>query len=350
MKSSPAKIVLATGSAIVLVLLLLVVPWIFSSKALYPEWGREGLEDCPGTRGPAWGPRCGNIEHLETYRYTEESFPSEDGSYATPAWHIPAAQPIDLGAHWRFSEALPETLAGWERAAARPVGFRLPPGQFAAIFVHGGGADRREGYRFIAFFLRHGFDYYMPDVVCHGRADCPERGLSFGVREHQDVLNLYRVLRARYRGLILAGTSVGSNSILVALPEMDDGVVALAVENPMFSLTRFVEETPAAPAVFPTLYRDYLAWMVGLRGGFDRQRSPFQALSGLETGPPVFFMHSREDALIPWEHARDLSELYRGPHQLWILEQGGHARLWNADPADYERRLEAFLKPLLPQS
>ncbi len=319
----------------VLVLLVLLagfgVAWYFTSQALYPAWQGKDLDTCPEHRIAGWGEACGNLRNQGRLKFQEVTFPTSRG-YSVPAWKLSSVE---------NRRVLPASPGAGAYRCARA-------GRCAAFFVHGGGADRREGYRFAPYFLGRGFDFYMPDLVCHGEAACMRRGLSFGVREHLDVLSVYDALSAgdRYDTIVVMGTSVGGISVLMALPEMDE-VSAVVVENPMYSVRRFVRETSRAPAFFPLWYRDFLYFMLSLRGGFDASEGAAAGLQRAgESGEdvPVFLMHGTADDLIPIDHTREMYEEYSGPKELRIVEGAEHARLWNADPGEYERRLDLFFR------
>jgi hypothetical protein len=299
------------------------VGYYFTSLALHPAW-RLTLEECPEKRQD-WGKGCGNAETNGEFIVAQVEFPAVDADgFATSAWKLLAAD-------------------NRARVVPAPAGAFRPGGKWAAVFFHGGGADRREAYRYARYYLSRGVDYYMPDLVCHGRSACAKNdSLSFGARESRSVKNVHAGLRAAgYTGLIFMGTSVGANSLLIALPEMPD-LRAVVAENPMFSTERFVLETSAAPAFFPGPYRLFLAHLLAWRGGFPEDEGAAKRIDGL-VGPPVFFIHSKEDQLIPYSHTPALYEIYGGPKELWISETGAHARVWNVNPADYEARLDAFL-------
>lgn len=324
------------GGLLTVVILLVLfagfgIAWYFTSQALYPGWQTKDLSVCPDHRIEGWGEACGNLRDQTRLKFEDVLLPTPRG-YSVPAWYLSALENRGV---------LP--------ASPGAGAYRCPsPGRCAAFFVHGGGADRREGYRFAPYFLGRGFDFYMPDLVCHGEAACMRRGLSFGVREHLDALSVYNVLKdgGRYDVIIPIGTSVGGISILMALPEMI-GVSAVVVENPMYSVRRFVLETKRAPAFFPPWYREFLYILLSLRGGFDATDG---AAAGLrragESGAnvPVFLLHGTADDLIPLAHTREMYEEYKGPKELRIVEGAPHARLWNADPGEYERQLDLFFR------
>ena len=317
---------IAGGLAALLIVLGAAVAWYFTSQALYPSWQIAELGPCPPRRIEGFGEACGDLRRLGAFVFEDVKFRTDRG-YEIPAWYIP----VDRQAN----------------PAQKRAVLGLEPGRYAAFFVHGGGADRREGYRLARYFIDRGIDYYMPDLTCHGMAACPHPGLSFGAREHLDVVDVFNAIHGRYDGVFVLGTSVGANSTLMALPKIPDAK-AIVAENPMYSTRRFVRDTGAAPAFLPGWYRDILFKVLEWRGGFDGSYSSAVALKqAASVGIPVLFLHGTADRLIPVTHSQDLAALYRenrGPAEIHIVDGAEHARVWNAGPAAYEAWLDEFFK------
>lgn len=324
------RLVKITGGVLALVVFLgAAIAWYFTSQALYPEWQVMDLGPCSPERIEGFGAECGDIRKLDEFVFEDLGFPTDRG-YDVPAWFLPAR--------------------GQKTVPAKSGVLGITPGSYAAIFVHGGGADRRAASRLARYFLDRGVDYYMPDMTCHGLSDCPHPGLSYGVREHEDVVAVYRRIREHYTGVFILGTSVGANSTLIAFPKLKN-VTAIVAENPMFSVRRFVRDTAAAPAFLPGWYRDILYAVLAWRGGFDGEVSASAGIQrAAQSGTPVLFIHGTEDHLIPITHSEELYELYRengGTAEIKIVEGAKHSRLWNAGPQEYEALLDRFFRSAL---
>lgn len=300
------------------------IAWYFASKALYPAWSGQSFDSCSQSRKENWGPMACDASVRKQLVFKDISFVSANG-YALSGWFYAVAD----NRNRQIVQAEPiATIRG--RAGSRAV-----------FFIHGGGADRREGLRYVAYFLSRGFDYYLVDLGCHGRSPCAQEGLSFGDREHRDVLAIYRGLRKKYTTLIAYGTSVGATSILVALPDMPD-LSAVIAENPMYGVKRFFQDTPAKPGFFPPFYMDYISNVIFERGRFDGLATPANSLrTGIEQ--PIFFMHGQKDDLIPVQHSRELCQLHAAQKRFWISAEGHHARIKNYDSARWYIEMDAFL-------
>jgi hypothetical protein len=301
--------------AVLVPLLLLVLLggglWFATGQLLHPSFQgvTNDLSDCPEHAAKSWGPSCGNLRATHQLRFSEVQVPSING-YSLPGWFIKAA---DNG-----------------RA----------PADRAIMLVHAGGSDRREETRYLPFFLLQGFDVLTFDRGCQGEGPCPVPGMTYGQRESRDVLSAYLYLTGKYDQVYAMGSSVGAASILIALPEMPRlaGVIA---ENPMVSFQRLIKDAPESRSM-PGWATDLLIELAMLRGRFDGLQSARNSLPLART-TPIFFIHGKEDKVVPFRQTQELADRYSGPKTVWLADKGSHAAIWDADPADYEKRLAEFL-------
>jgi uncharacterized protein len=286
--------------------------WWASGQLLFPAW--RGVSNDLAVCGPEaaehWGEGCGNLRLTRAFDFREVHVPSVNG-YELPGWLIHTA---DNGSE--------------------------EPARGAVMLIHGGGSDRRDQSRYIPLFLDRGLDVLTLDLACHGEAPCPVPGMTYGHRESRDVLSAYLYLAERYDDVLAMGSSVGAASILIALPWMP-GVRAVIAENPMSSFQRLIVESPEAQSA-PGWFIDRLIRLAMTRGRFDGLLSPENALP-LAGATPILFIHSRRDEVVSHRQTQDLADAYAGPTEVWLPDRGGHAAIWNADPAEYERRVTAFL-------
>ena len=285
--------------------------WFASDQLLFPAWrgATRDLSDCNPELAKYWGEGCGNLRSSRAFKFDEVRLPSVNG-YELPGWFIGAA----------------ENGRG--------------PAKGAIILIPAGSSDRREETKYIPFFLGQDLDILTLDLGCQGEAPCPAPGLSYGQRESRDVLSAYLYLKDKYGKLYAMGSSVGAASILIALPEMPK-LTAVIAENPMTSFLRLIREAPQSQAL-PGWATDLLIRLAMLRGGFDGLSSPEHSLP-LAKSTPIYFIHSKADEVVSYQHSQELADLYTGPKTVWFPDKGGHASIWDVDHADYEKRLTAFL-------
>jgi uncharacterized protein len=286
--------------------------WWASGQLLFPAWQgvSKDLALCTPEAAEHFGEECGNLRLTGTFEFSEVTVRSMNG-YELPGWLIPS------GAN------------GSEE-----------PARGAVMLIHGGGSDRRDQTRYLPLFLGRGLDVLTLDLACHGEAPCPVPGMTYGHRESRDVLSAYLYLAERYDEVWAMGTSVGAASILISLPAMP-GLRGVIAENPMSSFQRLIAEAPEAASA-PGWFLDHLIGLAMVRGRFDGLLSPENTLP-LAGGTPILFIHSLRDEVVSHRQTEQLAEAYSGPKAVWLPDQGGHAAIWNASPAEYEHRVAAFL-------
>lgn len=301
--------------AAVFVLLLVLLGgglWSASSQILSPVWRgvKKNLAVCPTETAKYWGENCGNLRATKEFKFSEVQVPSING-FDLPGW-----------------------LVGAEENG-------MGPAKGAILLIHGGGSDRREETKYVRFFLGRKLDVLTLDLGCHGEAPCPVPGMTYGHRESRDVLSAYLHLAAKHQKVYAMGTSVGAASILIALPAMPR-LAAVIAENPPVSFQRLILETPAAPRFIPGWFNRLLVKLTMIRGRFDGELSPQNSLRLVKT-TPIYFIQSKKDSVNPYQHTEELVDSYAGPKTIWFPDQGDHSAIWDADHADYEKRLAAFL-------
>lgn len=178
------------------------------------------------------------------------------------------------------------------------------------VALHGLGGEGVQLMTQALFFAEHGYRVVLPDLRAHGQSG--GRFVTYGHRERTDVREVVAALRARgrlARPLVLYGTSLGGAVALRAAGGVDaDRVVAVA---PVADAREVVAEV--APEMLP----DPLALLVSeerIEQGLDRAErladfsfaevSPLSAARDLSV--PVLLIHSRDDDLVPFDHARRL--------------------------------------------
>lgn len=283
--------------------------WSFSSSLLYPSWQVEGITTCDQAWRQTWGPDCGNLRQNNTHPFRELKTLTPDG-LRLGGWQIDGGE---------------GPYAGW-----------------AVLAVHGGGADRREGYRFVEFFTELGMDVVLFDLPCHGESGCAVEGLSFGERESAAALTVYDMVARDHENIVVIGGSVGATSIAMALPTMDPPPRLAVLENGIHSFDRFVHDTPAAPSFLPGWFKSAVGSVARSRGAFVADRSAVEALGEVE-GVPILFLHSETDHIVDVGHSRDMHAAYGGPKRLEIFPEGRHSSLWFADQARYANAIRALL-------
>jgi len=218
------------------------------------------------------------------------------------------------------------------------------------LFVHGKGASRREAFRALPAAVAAGFTCllitYRNDVEA---PRSPDGRYNYGATEWEDLAAAADYARGNGASeLVLAGYSMGGAIVLSYLRRAGypDDVRALVLDAPMLDLretVRFgvglkgVPRAIAAAGTFAAGFRLHLDWReLDYLADCDRLRAP------------VLLFHGARDRTVPVATSDRLAA--RRPDVVEYARTGGadHVRSWNVDPANYEARLEAFLRGHVP--
>ena len=303
-------------SAIALIALVLVAGggvfgftlWSASSTILNPPGpGDVGtLDACRDITRRVWGDDCGRLTKVERDRLEAFNVASPNGY----------------------------TLSGWLiRTGGRPASGVL-------LYVPGGGSDRREASRYLPLMQGIGLDLAVFDPVCQGLSPCPVPGLSYGARESIDVAAAASALRNRYDKVVLMGSSMGALSTVRALPRLS-WVRGAVLENPMLGLEPLLRDAEQSKGM-PDALVEMLAGLVRWRGTFPAVPEAQNALAGYD-GPPLLFIHSRSDRVVPFTHSEALAKEAGGAASTWFPQDGDHGAVWNANRDEFERRVREFV-------
>jgi pimeloyl-ACP methyl ester carboxylesterase len=66
----------------------------------------------------------------------------------------------------------------------------------------------------------------------------------------------------------------------------------------------------------------------------------------LMTDTPLLLVHGTDDNLIPVTHSHRLATAYPGDPELWFVDGTRHTEIIHLKPAEYAKKLEAFLQPI----
>jgi fermentation-respiration switch protein FrsA (DUF1100 family) len=280
-----------------------------SELALHPEWyehrtPEQGLRTM--SRGGRALARNPTIDFDLPYREVE--FAARDGS-TLRGWYVPS---------------VPQARAG-------------------VVAVHGAGSDRREFLRHVPFLHEAGYPVLLFDCREHGVSDGDERGISFGVREHEDVSSAVAFAKDHLdlSRVAALGTSQGGAAVILA-GARDPRIDAVIAENPFTRVYDLIRDHPATPPETPDALLRLLVTTLEWRIGSLATLAPIDAVARIAPRP-LLLMHGTADRAIPVGHSRALFEQAGEPRAIWIVAGGGHAQLFDHDPTGFENRVLAFL-------
>lgn len=255
----------------------------------------------------------------------------------------PVREPADrtpAGAGLAFRTVVIETgdgllLEGWwieDPGASRTV-----------VLVHGwgGGKDDAHVVQTARVYSGAGFDVLMLDLRAHGGSE-GER-VTLGYREMRDVRAALAWLDRRGTApdeVVLHGWSMGGATVLRAAP--GTGVAAVVAESAYADLPALLRERLPEASGLPAFFNPGI-FFVGRRFlGIDawRVRPEEDARRLYKEGVSCMIIHSRSDALVPFEHAETLAKAHPEA-TIWRLEDYDHVRAYTHP--DYREQILRFL-------
>lgn len=250
----------------------------------------------------------------------------------------PAARtPADAGLSYRtvvFETDDGLSLLGWyiENAEASRT----------AVLVHGWGGGKGDAHvlKTARLYAGAGFEVLILDLRAHGGSE-GER-VTLGYREVRDVRAALAWLEGRGTGLgevVLHGWSMGGATVLRAAT----GVAAVVAESAYADLPPLLRERLPEASGLPAFFNPGVFFVgrrvLGIDAWAVRPQEDARRLYG--EGVPCMIIHSRADALVPFDHAEALARAHPEA-EFWRLEDYGHVEAYTHP--DYRERLLRFLE------
>lgn len=217
------------------------------------------------------------------------------------------------------------------------------------VLVHGwrGGKHDDHVLESARLYAQAGFDVLMLDLRAHGGSGGSR--VTLGHRETRDVRAALAWLEergTRSGDVVLHGWSMGGATVLRAAPGA--GVGAVVVESAYADLPPLLREQLPEASGLPALFNPAILavgrWALGIDAWAVRPEADARRL--YTEGVPCMIVHSRADALVPFEHAEALARAHPEA-TLWSLEGYDHVRA--CTHPDYRERLLRFLDRAAPR-
>ncbi|UOQ58606.1 alpha/beta fold hydrolase [Leucobacter allii] len=224
-----------------------------------------------------------------------------------------------------------------------------------AVHVHGRGADPVETLRGVAPLARAGITSlvisYRNDT---GAPSGRHARYGLGVSESRDVdAAVAEAVRRGAGRVTLVGWSMGATACLLAASggEHRSVVDGLILDSPAIDWEELLRyhaagmRVPRRVAGFGVRLLDAGLVRAGEDDGIPFDRLEASAL-GRALTVPVLIHASRADTFVPCAGAERLAAARPELVQLRLQDRGEHVKLWNVDPAPWERSTEAFARAL----
>lgn len=218
-----------------------------------------------------------------------------------------------------------------------------------ALFVHGIGGRRENGYRFLPTFHDAGHPVLMISYRDDSGAPIDPSGLyAFGLTEWPDLERAVRyALKNGARSVILIAESMGGGIVgqFLLHSSHGDAISAIVLDAPATSidaiLTDQIEKMhlPFAPILArgALLYSD---WFSPVHLG---EAETTAALARQDK--PLFLSHGFVDQIVPIGSSDRLVAM-RSAQTTYLRTAADHIQSWKLDPSQYEASLRAFLSTL----
>jgi pimeloyl-ACP methyl ester carboxylesterase len=246
--------------------------------------------------------------------------------------------PADFGLRYREVEVRSSDglrLSGWWVEGAGS--------SRAAVLVHGWGADRssRHVLETAAVYEEAGYDVLVLDPRGHGGSEGDR--VTLGYREVRDVRGALSWLEKRGfdpERVVLHGWSMGGAAVIQAAP--GTGVAAVVEESAYADLPPLLRERIPEVSGLPAFFTPSILFMGRLFLGIEpwavRPVEEAERLS--REGVPFMIIHSRDDEVVPFEHAETLAKAHPVA-TFWDVEGYGH--FGAHEHPEYRERLLGFL-------
>ncbi len=231
-------------------------------------------------------------------------------------------------------------LRGWKVRPARASGDWV-------LLFHGVSDNRTGMTGQAALLLRHGYGVVMMDARAHGESG--GNMATYGWLERKDTRAIIDALNMTEtpRNVFALGSSMGAAIALqsAAVDLRIAGVVAESSFSDLREVTYDYAGLHWSPLLGMTLFRPGTWTVISTaqkEGGFSVDEvSPEKSVAVRPF--PVLLICDGSDHIIPCRHTRRIFRAATGPKELWEVPGADHASAIGAEPAEYDRRVIAFL-------
>ena len=227
------------------------------------------------------------------------------------------------------------TLRGW---------FFPAKAKTAIIMVHGITANRKEGLRWVKALHTAGYNLLLFDLRNHGESDKSISGM--GLKEKDDVIAAVNFL-VSHKGIKeigVFGVSMGASTAIQAMAKdkrIKAGVFEAGFANLGDLLAEIAKRDFGLPR-FPMI--DAVMVVYSMRGGFDAGTINPEDYIGKISSRPVFIIHCDNDDYIAYKHGIRLFKAAHEPKMMWTAHCNKHARAWQSNPKEAEKKVVEFFK------
>ena len=229
----------------------------------------------------------------------------------------------------------------------RVFGFYFPAtgSRKTVILSHGITYTLFGSVKYMKMFMDQGFNVFIYDNRFHGRSGGPNATLGF--YEKFDLKMITDWVEAKNEADSIIGTHGESMGAAISLQHAAiDPRIKFVIEDCSFNrldtlLAHRLKKDYHLPR-YPLLPMVELICKI-LTGMVIKEVSPEDVVSNISA--PVLFIHGEKDDFIPaWMVEELAAEKNKGPKEIYVAENAGHAKSYWTDPKKYEDVVIKFLQ------
>ncbi len=216
------------------------------------------------------------------------------------------------------------------------------------IIAHGYGSNRLENFEVTEYLIKKGYNVLTFDFRNSGQSDS---GItSLGKYEKYDLLGAIDFIKNntdKEQNIGILGYSMGAvTAVLTA--EKEPAVRALVMDSAFDDLKNYLENNLPVWSSLPSFPFNWFVLNVstriyGLNPGDIR---PIEAIKRLDI--PVFFIHGKDDQLIPPENSKRLYQVAQNQNNiLWLVPEAEHIDSCQVNFEEYTERVFLFFEKYL---
>ncbi len=229
-------------------------------------------------------------------------------------------------------------------ALASPGATKLKPSTPAiVIFAHGFGGRAGEWVNEMNALEEHDVPSLAIHMAAHGESSAVRVG--FGPRESAEIIAAVRAVReqtSQQTRIIVVGRSLGGSAAWMAAGTYPDEIDGLMTEAAFAELApatdNFLDGLMPKGAVVLKPVSWAISALTGVRPSMVR---PID-LAANYANRPAIIAHSKQDALVPFNHAERLAETTGA--ELWVVEDSAHAQLASDQPDLFVAKIKKLVR------
>lgn len=212
------------------------------------------------------------------------------------------------------------------------------------VLLHGYTGSREMMYGYAYWYAERGYSVLAPDFRCQGESEGDYIGL--GATDSRDLAGWIDLILQRDSDaeIVLHGLSMGASTALIysggEVPGNIKAVISDSAYTDAYSMFREKIGSWFHLPAFPVV--DSAELMIRIRAGYDlKETSPLKAVS--RSRVPTFFIHGKEDRMIPVGMCRDLYGEAACEKDIMIVDGAGHTQSAEKDPVRFFGEVQKFL-------